>query len=107
MSNKLKVAELVKVNGFVKEELEKIAVVAGLQLTDAQYEKVEKAISEKVAERFNNSVHEALLNDDSIEFQHMFNIAATKSTVRTNEDGSPVRKISVKTRTALKNELNN
>lgn len=91
-----------KYKGLSEKEM---ALVLGL--SDSQYTHlVEKALSNVIAENLIENMLKHLLNGNSIEVLHAFNIFVHESEVHLNEKGLPAKKISVRTRKALKEKLN-
>ena len=91
-----------KYKGLTEREM---ALVLGL--SDSQYTHlVDKALSNVFAEKLEENMLRHLQNGNSIEVPHAFNIFIHESEVSLNEKGLPAKKVSVRTRKALKEKLN-
>lgn len=91
-----------KYKGLTDSEM---ALVLGL--SDSQYNHlVEKALSRVLSDKIEENMLKHLQEGNSIEVPHAFNIFVHESEVRVNESGQPARKVSVRTRRALKEKLN-
>lgn len=78
-----------------------------LGLTEYQYNHfLDNVLGRVVADKVHSKMLELLNQNKSIEMPHSFNIFVHESKARTNENGAPARKLSIRTRRALKNELN-
>jgi hypothetical protein len=76
-------------------------------LSEYQYNHfMDKALGRAFAQKIESKMLELLKDKKSIEVPHAFNIFLHESKARVNENGDPARKLSIRTRTALKNELN-
>lgn len=119
MSKKVKLDELIKevareslldalfnVKPKYKEKTaEELAEAFGL--TPYQWNLVVQHILPRyVAEGVEKKIEEVLKNGDSLEVLHQFNIFVHESNARKNEKGEPAKKLSIRTRRALKNKLN-
>ena len=76
-----------------------------LGLTEHQFSHFQKALGKKNAEHVQGGIHKTLLNGDSVELPHMLNIYVYQSK-RTNEEGKELKKLSIKTRTKMKKQIN-
>lgn len=92
-----------KYKGLTDKEL---ALVLGL--SESQYEHlVSKALGRSLSEKLESNMLKHLEKGNSIEVPHAFNLFVHESEVRVNEEtGQPTRKVSVRTRRALKEKLN-
>lgn len=91
-----------KLSGHSDSELAKC-----LSLTEYQYEHLlTKTLGKAFSEQIEEALFQKLKDGDSIEFPHKFNIFVHESEVRTNEDGNPAKKFSIRTRRAAKEKLN-
>lgn len=92
-----------KYKGLTDKEL---ALVLGL--SDSQYDHlINKAFSRVMSEKLEANILKHLEMGNSIEVPHAFNIFVHESEVRVNEEtGKPARKVSVRTRRALREKLN-
>ena len=91
-----------KYKGLSHREL---ALMMGL--SESQYTHLmDKALPRKFAERLQENILKHLENGDSVEFPHSFNVFVHESEVRTNVHGNPIKKVSVRTRKAFKEKLN-
>lgn len=97
---------------------EQLAEIFGL--TPYQFAHLaDKALGKIVAEKLENGIKQVLKNGDSFEVPHQFNVFVhtSKGTVakdgkvlsspRLNEKGEPSKKLSIRTRRNMKEELNN
>ena len=110
----IKVKELIQTTGILEEVLPQVAtklegtnVKEILGITDKQLERIEKKLAEKITSQLEQGVKDALVKGEAVEFPQNFLVLPTESTVRKNEDGTPVKKLSLRTRKAMKDTLNN
>lgn len=75
-------------------------------LTERQWERVEKKVLENITTKQTQVIKETLVSGDSVEIKGVANIRPHESTVRKNENGTPVRKLSITTRENMKKDLN-
>lgn len=66
----------------------------------------EKAVGRAVSEKLEEKMEATFVAGSSIEFPRQFNVFIHESQVRKNTDGTPSRKLSIRTRKALKDKLN-
>lgn len=129
---KVKVGELVKsITGAALREAIVTAKPKYKDLTDAELAEkfgltefqfghlADKALGNAIAEKLEVGIEQVLLNGDSLEVPHQFNVFVhtSKGTVskdgkvlsspRLNKNGEPSKKLSVRTRRNIKDKLNN
>ena len=91
-----------KYKGLSEKEF---ALIFGL--SESQFEHfIGKALGNSLSKKLESNMLKHLEDGDSIEFPKAFNLFVHESEVRTNEAGVPTKKISVRTRKALKEKLN-
>jgi hypothetical protein len=77
-------------------------------LTEYQFAHLaDKALGRIVSEKAEEGIREVLLAGNSLEVSHQFNVYVHESKSRTNENGTPSKKLSIRTRRAIKSKLNN
>lgn len=76
-------------------------------LSEFQFEHfMEKALGRSISQKLEGAFKNTLANGDSIEVPHQFNVFVHESQVRKNENGTPVRKLSIRTRKSIKETIN-
>lgn len=83
-----------------------VELAKGLGLSEYQYQHFFKALSRSFDDKFEAKLHELFKNGDSLEVPHQFQVYVHESESRKNENGSPAKKLSVRTRRGLKAGLN-
>lgn len=106
MTTKVKAKELVKTGTFVEDAIKEVAPDWSIGLTDEQVEWIEKKAKDNILTSLFEEMEQNLLDGNSVEFEHQFNVRATTSTVNKNEDGSFKKKLSLRTRQAIQTKLN-
>jgi nucleoid DNA-binding protein len=106
--NKLKAHELLALpTNEVQKALKEVKPSLEVDLTEEQWQRLEKKVSDRVVENFIHSMNTALATGDSVEFKNSFNVRATASTKWKNDKGQPRKKLSLTTREDMKRTLNN
>ena len=78
-----------------------------LGLTDAQYERfVKTTLNHVLNKKLTVAMIDALTNGDSINLPRQFELRVYTSGTRMNENGTPFRKMSIKTKEQMSNRLN-
>jgi hypothetical protein len=91
-----------KYKGKSDQELAEI-----MGLSEYQYNHFkEKALGNTLGKALEAKIIELLKNHNSIEVAHAFNVFVHESSARKNENGTSARKLSIRTRQALKRDLN-
>lgn len=82
--------------------------LAGLMgLSDYQYNHfLNKALGVAISKRIEEAIHQLLLEEKSLEVPHQFQVYVFESESRQNKNGNPAKKLSLRTRRALKEQLN-
>lgn len=104
---KIFATDLLEVEQTVADIIKEVAPNRTVDLTEHQMERIEKKVQEAIVNRFAKKMEEELLDGNSVEFKGNFNVKVTASTVTKTKNGAPKRKISVQTRTAMNDKLNN
>ena len=74
-------------------------------LTEYQFSHLQKALGTRLGENLQGGINQTLINGDSIEIPHSMNIYVYQSK-RKNSEGQEMKKLSIKTRTKMKKQIN-
>lgn len=117
---KIKLEELlVKVAGEALKDAIKTAKPKYKEKTDVELAEIfglsefqfthltEKALGRAVSERLEEEMETTFVAGNSVEVPHQFMVFVHESKARKTKSGVPVRKLSIRTRKALKHKINN
>lgn len=112
---KVKLFEIVETKGLFEEAIKQVVkrykkdeadFTAEIGITKEQLSLVEKRMAEKIGKQLETTIRTKLLSGEGIELNGTLMIYASESKVDKNEKGFKKRKLTIRTREAMKRDLN-
>lgn len=81
------------------------SIEEALGITERQATRLSLDLAESLLESLLRNMETRLLHDESIEFPKQFVVAIKRSKVRMDDEGQPLKRLTIRTRKALKNQM--